>query len=271
MKCLVVGASVSSGYGLDGFRKDPHLFATKFLNYIDGVDPQHIDNMGNPGDDNLQIYRSALTGLMQNDYHSLLVVWQSIPFTNTHFGLELYSTRCGLISPVVPVSDINMVNKQIIPRSALVNMQKHLLAYYNHHWDIINLLFYCNSLIHVGKSTDTQIRFVHYNLPWRANRYFDQHEWQTPTELDPFTQEILQCDERDDEESKKLYKHIHKEYDNVGGMQSSYWMNLYNPMCDMKTDTTADGLHPGYKSQEIFTEFLIQCYSESLTESTDTV
>jgi hypothetical protein len=271
MKCLVVGASVSSGYGLDGFRNDQQLFATKFLNYVDGVNPQMIDNVGDPGDDNLKIYRSALTRLMQNDYHSLLVVWQNIPFTNIHFGLELHNTRCGLMSSVVPVNDINMVSKQSIPRSVLVNMQKHLLAYYNYHWDIINLLFYCNSLIYVGKSTNTQIRFVHYSLPWRTNRYFEQHEWQKPSELDPFTQEILQCDERDDEESKQLYKQIHKEYNNIGGMQSAYWLNLYNPLCDKKIDTGADGLHPGYKSQKIFTEFLIQCYLESLTKSTDSV
>ena len=271
MKCLITGASISAGHGLSQGKLDEKLWATRLLKNIDNCDIENIKNLSNAGDDNFQIFKLTSLSLMKENYKSVIVCWQNIPRTNYFFGLETYNTRFAILSSQPP-RDINLLNGSSITKTQLTNMRKNLLAYYNHHWDLANLVFYVNTLINITKQKKINIRFVNYDLPWNNYKFFDRVSWNTPSSLDPFTNELLQSQQRDDSESKEIYKIIHNEYEDLGGIQEKYWLNLYEPLHSKKTDVISlDDLHPGYESQDIFTSFLTRSYSESLTTNKKTV
>ena len=265
MKSLIAGASISFGHGLSQEKLDVKLWANRLLKNIDNCDISDIENVSITGDDNFQIFKKASIKLMKEDYKSVIVCWQDIPRTNYFFGLETYHTRFAIISSQTP-HDIKLVNNICIPKSQLINMQKNIIAHYNHHWDLSNLVFYVNSLIHVAEQKKSKIRFVNYDLPWNSYKFFDKVAWKTPDKLDPFTRYVLQSEVRDDVESNEIYQMIHNDYANLGGIQEKYWLNLYDPLRRKQTDNvSSDDKHPGYQSQDMFTDFLTQCYSESLT------
>jgi len=271
MKCLIAGASISAGYKLSHGKLDTKLWATRLLKNIDNCDIKNIENVSHTGDDNFQIFKKTSLSIMKENYKSVIVCWQNIPRTNHFFGLETYNTRFAIISSQTPY-DIKLLNGSSITKTQLINMRKNLLAYYNHHWDIANLVFYVNTLIHITKQKKINIRFVNYNLPWNAYKFFDRVSWNTTSSLDPFTNELLQSQQRDDVESKEIYKIIHNEYEDLGGIQEKYWLNLYEPLRSKQTDSVLpDDPHPGYKSQNVFTDFLTRSYSESLTTNKNTV
>jgi len=264
MKCLVVGASISQGYGLEHERLDHRLWVNQLVkNMFDKT--TLITNISNAGDDNFQIFKKTCTELSKNTYNTVIVCWQNIPRTNYFFGLETYNTRFAIVGSQTP-HEINLNNNTNISKSQLSTMRKNLIAYYNHHWDIANLVFYVNTLIQISKHQKADIRFINYNLPWNHYKFFDRISFATPSSLDPFTIELLQSDQRDDEESSEIYKMIHDCYDELGGIQENHWLNLYEPLRSKQVDIVLkEDPHPGYKSQKIFTDFLTQRYSESLT------
>jgi hypothetical protein len=58
---------------------------------------------------------------------------------------------------------------------------------------------------------------------------------------------------------------IHKHYNNYGGIQEKYWLNLYQSQNKLKVDTisTVD-THPGLNSQQVFTEYFYKQLQEKL-------
>jgi len=82
----------------------------------------------------------------------------------------------------------------------------------------------------------------------------------------------LQSDQRNDGESLEIYEMIHDCYNELGGIQENHWLNLYEPLRSKQVDIVLpDEPHPGYKSQQIFTDLLTQRYSESLTTFKNTL
>lgn len=270
MKCLVVGASISQGYGLEHERLDHRLWVNQLVKSMSD-EISSITNVSNAGDDNFQIFKKTCTELSKDDYDTVIVCWQNIPRTNYHFGLETYNTRFAIVGSQPPY-DINLNNNTQISKAQLSTMRKNLIAYYNHHWDISDLVFYVNTLVQLATNCNTIIRFVNYNLPWNHYRYFDRIEFTTPDSLDPFTNELLQSDQRNDEESKKIYKILHDCYAELGGIKEHYWLNLYDPLRSRQVDIVfPQEPHPGYQSQKIFSELLSERYSESLTTFKNTL
>lgn len=261
MKCLVVGGSISAGYGLALERLDSSLWANKFLKTIKNYDLEDIENISSPGDDNFEIFKKTFSKLKKATYNTVIVCWQATHRKNYCFGLETYDTRFSLVYPEASY-DINLVNDTKVSKDQLLKMQKNFISLYNYHWDIKDLVFYVNALVHISMQKEIDIRFVNYNLPWDSHSFFNRIEFEAPSSLDPFTNEILQSDYRDDSQIKEIYKLIHDEYDDFGGIQENYWLNLYDPLRRKQIDIVLPNEpHPGYKSQEIFADFLTQSYN----------
>ena len=57
---------------------------------------------------------------------------------------------------------------------------------------------------------------------------------------------------------------VHDHYDNYGGIQEKYWLNLYQSQNNLKVDTiSSTDTHPGYASQKIFSEYFYQEITKS--------
>ena len=64
--------------------------------------------------------------------------------------------------------------------------------------------------------------------------------------------EILNINNRKDEEIQTLYNKIHNEYAILGSIQDDSWINLYKSLEDSKFDYNNDNYHPGTQSNLLY-------------------
>lgn len=240
---------MTKGHGLEKESQDPKLWVNQICAPIGTV-----HNLSLTGRNNQWIFHETMSALLRekDSYDIVLVGWSAIPRYHFHVGLELYSVHTMLTD-----CDVNINNHVTIPGSWLAKIGDNLRKIQNDHWDILDLVKYVNALIMIHEtSPERRIFFVNTLSPWCKN-YFDQKNWCLPSELDPYEQNLLQAETRDDDEIRALYQMIHKQYREHGGIRESHWLNLYDSLRSMQIDDASElDSHPGYASQDRYADFL---------------
>jgi len=254
-RILISGASVSAGYGLSEGVQNPELFVNRLAVEILDYNLDNVDNISIVGIDNKRIFLDTALSVCTGKYSDALICWQAIPRINLNFGLESYNTMTAIIAPGKECKDINLVAGQKITGDKISDLRRFLLKHYNAHWEILELIKYINILKSLGQLHNVQLHFINYNVLWQIENYFQEIEWQVPTDLDNFTRDILQSDFRDDSEVRQLYQMIHTQYRAAGGINSDLWLNLHAPLKAMQLDISIEG-HPGILSQQVFFDYL---------------
>lgn len=248
-KILVVGCSMTRGHGLQKESEDPKLWVNQILSPFG-----EIHNLSCTGRNNQWIFHETVSAMLaeKNSYDIVLVGWSAIPRYFFHVGLELYSVHTMLSN-----IDINVNNKVTFSGRWLERIGNDLKKIHNDHWDILDLIKYVNTLIALQETSPSKkIFFVNTLSPWCRN-YFNFQTHSLPSELNIYEQNLLQIETRDDDEIFALYKMIHKHYSKYGGIRESHWLNLYDSLRSMQVDNvSACDNHPGYLSQEKFTQYL---------------
>jgi hypothetical protein len=257
-KILVVGCSITKGHGLREESRDPDLWVNQIFDQIG-----EVHNLAKTGMNNHWIFLEAMSAIQRekNTYDIVLVGWSAIPRYCFHLGLELYSVHTRLVDD----HDINVNNRVTFTGKWLKQLGDDLRKMHNDHWDILDLIKYINALIMVQEtSEDKKIIFVNTLSPW-SRGYFDSKKVSLPSDLDPYEQDLLQVDTRDDDEIFQLYKMVHEQYSQYGGIRESHWLNLYDSLRSMQIDdvSASDG-HPGYQSQKKYADYLRPILKEKL-------
>ena len=128
----------------------------------------------------------------------------------------------------------------------------------------MNIIKYTNILINLAETIGTKIFFINGICPW-DNEYFVVLDHVLPSSYTVYTQELLDCDSRDDEQVFKLYDKIHSEYQQAGGIQADRWLNLYTSMWSLKIDINSDKVHPGTKSNQNYSDKFSQALNSKLS------
>ena len=249
-KILISGCSFSAGYGMPEGMADeknwPNLLANKL-----GINS--VTNVAKNGSNNHWIFLETISAMLHDHYDLVLVQWSAIPRFNAKIGLELYSVDSML------VDDVNIVGRETIKKEWLMEIKNRLLRIHNDHWDILDLVKYINVLIELQvRARQGKIFFINGLGPWSQD-YFEKKQISLPSDLDQFTYDLLQVDMRDDDEIFKLYDMIHEHYSCYGNIQEQQWLNLYQPMTQLKIDTIEpNNDHPGFESQSLFADLFAQ-------------
>jgi hypothetical protein len=252
-KLLVSGASVAFGAGLPREKRDKSLWANSLAEEID----YDITNVSIMGIDNQEIFFQTLGALSKNPYDLIIVQWQTIPHKNVTAGFEKYNTRFNLFG-VQQINDLSLVSDQVVKAKKIIDFRDHVMKYYKEHWEIRELIYYCNVLSKLATCYGANVKFLNFNMPWKTDRYFDFKFWRVPSDLDLLTQSILDVDLRDDDEVRDLYVLMHLDYSDAGSIDESKWLNLYDPLNMHQIDRISHSdRHPGFKSQEIFKDLII--------------
>ena len=261
-KILIVGCSFSSGCGMPGEHSNPHIWANQLSKKLGATT---VKNAAKTGANNHWIFLETISELIKDQYDLVLVEWSAIPRYKFKVGLELYPVDT-LLNNNIELDNIDLVGQKTVSKKWLSVIKDHLLKIHNDHWDILDLVKYINVLIELQtRSRRGQIYFINGLGPW-PDQYFVKKQIGLPSELDGFTRNLLQVDHRDDAEIFQLYDMIHQDYTAYGGIQQDHWLNLYQSQNNLKVDTiSAIDLHPGYASQDIFTEYFYQQLEEKLT------
>jgi hypothetical protein len=259
-KVLVVGCSYAVGYGLDQERHDPRLWSNQLFPTAE------ITNAGKTGANNHWIFLETISQLRKQHYDIVLVAWSAIPRYNVQVGLELYQVNTLLRHS----KDIHLSSNVTIPGTWLDSIGNSLDKIHNDHWDLLDLIKYVNTLIEL-QSTSRQGKLVFVNSlgPWCDN-YFEYKNIQLPSDLDPYVQELLEVDKRDDNDIFDLYNMIHSQYAEYGGIQEKYWLNLYNSLRVQQVDSISESdKHPSYQSQQVYTNYLTPILHKKLNETSN--
>lgn len=240
---------MTRGHGLARESVDPSLWVNQLFDQIG-----EVHNLSKTGMNNHWIFHETIAALLRekNTYDTVLVGWSAIPRYGFHVGLELYSVYTTLTD-----RDININPGVTVPGKWLQRLGDDLRKLHNDHWDILDLVKYVNVLITMHEtSPDKKIFFVNTLGPW-CSGYFDHKQVARPSDLNPYEQTLLQVDTRDDTEIFALYQMLHDHYDKYGGIRKSHWLNLDHSLRSMQVDHVSDtDLHPGYRSQNKFAEYL---------------
>ena len=245
-KVLFAGCSFTAGWRLPGEKFYPDLWCNQLF-------PDHtVTNVAWHGANNEGIFHEVCRQIRLVHYDKIVVAWTSIPRYTFNLGLELWDTSTRLVDQAV-----ELIAKQTVTGEYLAATGDRLRKFHNDHWDILKVVQYVNIILDIARyHQQGRVYFINALLPW-CNDYFRRIDFERPSELDPYVQDMLQVEDRDDEQVKKLYKKIHTDYAANGGIQMGEWLNLYQSLDSIKVDTIAKhDYHPGIRSQRVFVEKL---------------
>lgn len=259
-KVLIVGCSYAVGFGLALERHDPKLWSNQLF------PDAEITNAGKTGANNNWIFLETISRLQKQYYDIVLVAWSAVPRYNVHVGLELYTVETMLNRS----NDIHLNSNVTIPGKWLDSIGSSLNKIHNDHWDLLDLIKYVNTLIELQVTTrQGKLVFINSLGPWCDN-YFEYKNIQLPSDLDPYVQELLEINQRDDKDIFDLYNMIHNQYAEYGGIQEKYWLNLYNSLQRQQVDTVSEtDNHPSYKSQQAYVTYLTPLLYKKLNENSN--
>lgn len=258
---LFSGCSFTAGTGFSEEKNEPGLW----VNLLHSQMFSHTTklNVSKSGASNAVIFQDTVKNLLTHQVEYAIVQWTSTARFNIELGFELYDTFQSFI-PNGPCRDHNLNN---INYSAqyLNSIRDRFTALAHDCYEIRNLVEYVNTIIALAQITNTRIFFVNGLGGWDKN-FFDRKTNVLPNQHTEYTQQLLNSQTRDDEEVYKLYEKMHNKYDELGGINESSWLNLYDSMRYYQTDTNNDKMHPGIDSNRQYCELFSNSIREKINQ-----
>lgn len=245
---LFCGCSYVSGEGFNEERENPNLWVNLLCNSVFFKEYNKI-NVGKAGRSNQAIFSDAVQHLTEKKYEYAFVSWTSMPRYELELGVETYSTRQVFLPGLELIE--HRLNDIVYNKEYLQKINDRFTSLAHQHYEILNLIFYVNSLIRLAKLTNTKLFFINSLCPWDDN-YFVVQKNVLPEAYSNFTKKLINVVNRDDDEIFNIYSKMHDEYHHAGGIQEDFWLNLYQSLRSMLIDRNDDNIHPGPQSNRIY-------------------
>lgn len=254
--CVFAGCSLTAGTGFALEKNEPQLWVNQIHNNLFSHTTKL--NLGLGGRSNAGIFQDTVTALTLYPVEYAIVEWTSMPRYELELGFELYNTRQFFI-PNGPCKD-HQLNDIKYSKEYLNSIRDRFVSLAHDCYEIINLIKYVNVIVNLAKITNTKVFFVNGNCTWDSDFFVQKHNV-LPTDYTTYTQKLLNISNRDDVEIFQLYKKLHDEFEQAGGVNESLWLNLYSSMVRTQIDVNSDQSHPGIESNNQFAE----TFSKALT------
>jgi hypothetical protein len=261
-KVVFAGCSFTSGVG---WQKDdtkiecktaPELWVNLCHTNIDQLANLQLVNIGKSGASNTEIFESVVDVISNcnTDIKFIFCQWTAMPRYNFSAGLELWDTNVPMQKSLLYRPLVKLSNGDSWSSEYLEDLTNRFLVLHHLHGEIVKVINYLNILQRLANLFNIKIFFINGLCPW-DHEYFKKLEGPNilPDKFTDFTKkEILDIDSKDDKDIFKLYNKIHNDYEQLGGINESSWINLYNSMKRTALDTNNDNLHPGIKSNQLY-------------------
>ena len=257
---VFAGCSFTSGAGWDltdplASATNPALWVNLCHTQIKFLNQHNLINIGASGASNTEIFNNVIEAIGDHgeDIDTIFVQWTSYPRYSFNIGFELWSTSEIIGGLRFSKHDVKLSNGETWSRSYIDDLIKRLQVLHHPHWDILKIVKYTNKIKKIAKKFKIKnIFFINGLCHWDRN-YFVKLENVSPESYTPYTKkEILNIDNRSDEDIFNLYNIAHTQYNEAGGIDPLDWINLYDSMNNNKIDTNLDQLHPGIKSNQFY-------------------
>jgi len=244
------------GVGLPGLAQDPDNFANIVGNKLKG----NVTNIAVRGNSNERIFLETAHELAQRRYDLVVVCWTSYPRHVFWPGLELYECRRALTPDTKPIIEHNG-NNVSWTSAELEKIRQWFMILTHDHYYILDICRYASVLEKFVDLQGGKIYFVNTLCYWDSG-YFEQFDQLADTVVRPdmlttYTNQLLNSEYRDDDQIDALFHMMGKDYQQVGGIRSTSWLNLYQSLTSLKVDLGDDNKHPGPLSHKKYAELLI--------------
>jgi hypothetical protein len=267
-KVIFSGCSFTAGDGwVDITRKSdknsPYLWVNLCHSRIQKLKDLELVNVGQSGASNVEIFQNTMRAMTarSGNIDTIFCQWTSMPRYNFNVGLELWSTSEDFFDN--RLHDVKLNNGNSWSREYIRDLTDRLLVMHHLHWEIVKVVDFSNIILNTAYVLGIEnVFFVNGMCPWDNNYFVELHNVK-PESYTPFTKkEILDIDNRDDEDIYKLYSLIHQHYRDAGGINTSNWVSLNQSFFKQITDTNYDKFHPGIQSNELYYQIIEQRLKE---------
>jgi hypothetical protein len=268
-KLVFNGCSGVTGFALDPARPNedapdaPGLFVNLCHKNIAQFQNLELVNLAESGASNSDIFMSSVGAISRNlsagqehKIHTMLVGWTDYPRLNISVGFELYPTFFSISGRQIN-SEIK-TNQLVVPKNILQDLHTKLHLLHHDHEQILNIVKYTNILHSLATHQNINIYFINLSLLFDQDYFVKLNgAGVLPNDYTPYTKkQILNIDNRSDEEIFKLYDKMHQDYAEAGGVHPEHWVNLYNSFTSLKIDQAFDNRHCGLKSHQLFFQLI---------------
>jgi len=275
MTVLYAGCSYSSGVGFgettqlqdnpdmwtdckDAKEIWPNLLHDYFFNSYEK------NNIATGGNTNLKIFQHTANELLTGKYKFAFIQWTNLIRHEYEIGFELYSTK--QMAKVGIGALTHGLNIGTYYAKDIQKKHDRYLTLEHDQYRIVELIGFIHILCEIAKLKNTQVYFINGLCQWEKDHFVKKENF-LPSELSDYIRDLLNINNRDDEEILNLYNKMYNQYQQAGGIQEDKWLNLYSSMNEGRIDRAKDKIHPGIISHknfvEIFTNKLEGTFNES--------
>jgi hypothetical protein len=254
-KLVCTGGSITSGYGWDLSNPDHAscMWVNQMPQKINSFKNLEIVNLGIAGASNELIFEKSIEAITnyKNEIELLLCSWVSFPRYLYSLGFELYSTSDA-------ANDLSCdlgINGVTISKDYVNNLKRRFFSLHHLHFEILKVVRYTNIISNLARSMNINVYHINDSCCWDHDFFVKQSG--KPSTYTKFTQEeILNVNNRSDQEIYKLYDKLHNEYQDAGGIKKENWVNLYQSLFSLRVDKNPDNNHPGKKSNDLYSDLI---------------
>lgn len=264
-KLIFTGCSFTSGSGWDASDvcKDvadhPNLWTNLVFDAIPKFANLQVQNHAQSGASNTEIFENTIEALSNygDSIHTLFCQWTSMPRYNFTVGFELWNTKETFNKSWDQKQDVNLNRGDSWSREYIDDLVDRIRVLHHLHWEILKVVRYTNVIKKIARQLGITVFFINGLCPWDRD-YFKELKDVKPESYTKFTKvEILNIDTRDDEDIYKLYSLAHQHYQQVGGIDESDWINLYDSYRAKQIDFNYDQQHPGTQSNQNYCNLIV--------------
>lgn len=257
-KVIFSGCSFTAGDGWVDSSRTPdknslYLWTNLCHTRLKKLRDLELINVGQSGASNFEIFQNTVKIISKHagEIDTLFCQWTSMPRYNFKVGLELWDTSEELYDN--HTHDIKLSNGEQWSREYIRDLTSRLLVLHHLHWEIVKVIEFSNTILNLAAALNIKhVFFVNGLCPWDQDYFIKLHNVK-PESYTPFTKkEILDIDNRSDEDIYKLYSMIHQHYCDAGGIIPDHWISLDKSFFKQAVDTNHDNFHPGIQSNELF-------------------
>lgn len=265
LKTLIfAGCSFTAGTGwhiddptADG-KNSEKLWVNLCYKNINWPSPCQLLNVGQGGASNSEIFENTVQAMSRSDIDvsTVFCQWTAGPRYNFTVGFELWDTQQSFVKDHKNTNDINLHDGLRYSKEYIKDLIDRLRSLHHPHWEILSVVRFSAILSALAEKIGCQIFFINGLCIWDRNYFVELHNVD-PESYTPFTKKsILDIDARSDEDICKLYHLAHRHYNEMGGIDESQWINLYDSFLINRTDRNFDGRHPGEKSNWFYYQMI---------------
>lgn len=215
-------------------------------------------NIGQTGASNTEIFRNVVNtiGQLGDKIDVIVCQWTTAPRYTFHTGFELWGgTGESITKTKNKLHDVQTRQGEVWSREYIRDLLDRIKVLHHLHWEIVKVVDYSNIITNLAKKLGNPgptVFFVNGLCVWDKD-YFTELQNVKPESYTEFTKNnILDINNRSDEDIYKLYALAHQHYREAGGIDEQQWLNLYSSFKQNKTDVNFDQIHPGTHSNQFY-------------------